>query len=91
MLQVVSKFDHEQKVLDFLCELLLKYRLFSSEGELQFQTEVAKRLVRSDNPKAAKAIAKVLKRWTVPAQVKTLIQDEIDAVKAEQDASGGDG
>ena len=90
MLQVVGRFDHEQKVLDFLCDLLLKYRLFSSDGELKFQTEVAKQLVRSDNPKAAKAISKVMKRWTVPSQVKTIIQDEIDAVKAEENASGAE-
>jgi len=90
MLQVVGRFDHEQKVLDFLCDLLLKYRLFSSDGELKFQSEVAKQLVRSDNPKAAKAISKVMKRWTVPSQVKTIIQDEIDAVKAEENASGAD-
>jgi len=87
MLRLVSQYDHEQEVVDYLCELLLKYRLFSSEEELQFQTEVAKYLVRSENPKAAKAIMKVLKRWTVPSQVKAIIQQEVDAFQAEQ----GDG
>ena len=86
LLQIVSRFDHEQKVIDFLCDLLLKYRLFSSEGELQFQAEVAKQLLRSDNPKAQNAIAKVLKRWTVPTQVKTMIQDEIKAMQGEAGA-----
>ena len=84
MLRVVAQYDHKQAVVDYLCELLLRYRLFSSEEELQFQAEVAKVLVRSENPKAAKAILKVLKRWTVPSQVKSLIQHEVDAFKAER-------
>ena len=90
MLQIVSRFDHEQKVLDFLCDLLLKYRLFSSDGELQFQAEVAKQLLRSNNPKAQKSIAKVLKRWTVPAQVKTMIQEEMKALEDEGSETGAD-
>ena len=75
--------DHEQEILDFLCGLLLKYRLFSSEDEQNFQAEVAKRLVRSDNPKAEKAVSRVLKRWTVPAQVKRIIQEEIESFNEE--------
>jgi hypothetical protein len=90
MLRIVSQYDHEQGVADYLCDLLLKYRLFSSDDELQFQTEVAKHLVRSENPKAAQSILKVLKRWTVPAQVKAIIQQEVDAYKREhKDGEGG--
>ena len=85
MLQIVGRFEHEQKVIDFLCALLLKYRLFSSEQELQFQAEVAKKLLRSDNPKAANAIKKVLKRWTVPSQVKKMIREEIRALESESE------
>jgi hypothetical protein len=89
MLRIVSQYDHEQEVADYLCDLLLKYRLFSSDDELQFQTEVAKHLVRSENPKAAQSIMKVLKRWTVPAQVKAIIQQEVDAFQHEQENSEG--
>ena len=83
-LQVLSNADHQQDVIDYLCSLLLKYRLFSSEDEQTFQAEVAKRLVASENPKAAKAIARVLKRWTVPAQVKRMIEEEIEALNEER-------
>jgi hypothetical protein len=89
MLRIVSQYDHEQEVADYLCDLLLKYRLFSSDDELQFQMEVAKHLVRSENPKAAQSIMKVLKRWTVPAQVKAIIQQEVDAFQHEQENSEG--
>ncbi len=90
MLRIVSQYDHDQEVVDYLCDLLLKYRLFSSDEELQFQTEVAKYLVRSESPKAAKAIKKVLRRWTVPSQVKAIIQQEVDIFQSEQDESGVD-
>ena len=88
MLQIVSRYDHEQKIIDFLCALLLKYRLFSSDQELQFQAEVAKKLLRSDNPKAQNAIQKVLKRWTVTTQVKTMIREEIKALEKESEVDG---
>jgi len=84
LLQIVSRYDHDQEVADYLCDLLLKYRLFSSDDELQFQTGVAKHLVRSKNPKAAASIMKVLKRWTVPSQVKAIIQQEVDAYASEE-------
>ena len=50
-----------------------------------------KHLVRSKNPKAANTIMKVLKRWTVPSQVKVIIQQEVDAFQSEQENSGSEG
>jgi len=60
----------------FLCEILLEYRLFGSREMIEYQMEVARLLLRSNNPEANAAIKKVLSRWSVSDEVKQAIRAE---------------
>jgi hypothetical protein len=60
----------------YLCEILLEYRLFGSREMLEYQIEVARLLLRSNNPEARDAIKKILNRWSVPDEVKQTIRQE---------------
>ncbi|MBJ95746.1 MAG: hypothetical protein CMP23_14895 [Rickettsiales bacterium] len=60
----------------YLCEVLLEYRIFGSRENLEYQIEVARLLLRSNNPNALQAIKKVLARWSVPDEVKQAIRQE---------------
>ncbi len=61
---------------NYLCEVVLEYRLFGSRENLEYQTEIARILVRSKNPTARAAIKKLQNRWSVPDEVKQAILDE---------------
>ena len=60
----------------YLCDILLEYRLFGSREMLEYQIEVARLLLRSNNPEARAAIKKILNRWSVPDEVKQTIRQE---------------
>ena len=60
----------------YLCEILLEYRIFGSRENVEYQMEVARLLLRANNPEARSAIAKVLARWSVSDEVKQAIRAE---------------
>ncbi len=60
----------------YLCEILLEYRIFGSRENVEYQMEVARLLLRANNPEARTAIKKVLSRWSVSDEVKQAIRTE---------------
>ena len=60
----------------YLCDLLLEYRIFGAHEMIEYQIEVARLLLRSNNPAARAAIKKVQGRWSVPDEVKQAIREE---------------
>lgn len=81
LLNIVAAHESLPNVCRSLCSLLLKVRLFGSDEELHYQTQVCSVLLQSRHPKAKQAIEKVLRSWTVPATVKNMIRDERDRIK----------
>jgi hypothetical protein len=79
MIRLLGQGENTPEIIEYLSDLLLTVRLFSTEDQMAFQTAVAKCLIQSDAPQARLAVAKVLKGWTVPQRVKKMIKAEVEA------------